>query len=245
MRVSDSSHPDSLALSVARIRVVATRDVARKALTLAKFLVVLDVDSTLIENEVIELLAAHAGSESEVTEITRRAMNGELDFEQSLRARVATLAGLPISVLENSQRDIRVTHGARELIATVVAAGGRVGAVSGGFHELLDPLARELGLHYARANRLEIVDGKLTGQVSGPVIDAQAKADALREWAIDSNTPLSATIAVGDGANDLTMMKVAALSVGITAKPIVRSSADVHIDTRDLSAVLPLLGLRG
>jgi phosphoserine phosphatase len=131
------------------------------------------------------------------------------------------------------------------LIGAVVAAGGRVGAVSGGFHELLDPLARELGLDYARANRLEIVDGKLTGQVSGPVIDAQAKADALREWAIDSNTPLSATIAVGDGANDLTMMKVAALSVGITAKPIVRSSADVHIDTRDLSAVLPLLGLRG
>ncbi|EAR24352.1 phosphoserine phosphatase [marine actinobacterium PHSC20C1] len=212
---------------------------------MAKFLVILDVDSTLIENEVIELLAARSGSESEVTEITNRAMNGELDFEQSLRARVATLAGLPVSVIDESRRDIRVTHGARELIATVVAAGGRVGAVSGGFHELLDPLAQELGLDYARANRLEVVDGKLTGRLTGAVIDAQAKADALREWAIDSGTPLSATVAVGDGANDLEMMKVAALSVGITAKPIVRATADVHIDTRDLSALLPLLGLRG
>lgn len=219
--------------------------VARKALPLAQFLVVLDVDSTLIENEVIELLAAHAGSEPEVAEITTRAMNGELDFEQSLRARVATLAGLPESVLEESGRSIRVTNGAEEMIAAVVAAGGRVAAVSGGFHELLDPIALALGLDYARANRLEVVDGKLTGQLVGPVIDAQAKADALHEWALDSGTPLSATVAVGDGANDLLMMKAAALSVGITAKPIVRANADVHIDRRDLSAILPLLGLRG
>lgn len=212
---------------------------------MAKFLVILDVDSTLIENEVIELLAAHAGSEPEVTEITTRAMNGELDFEQSLRARVATLAGLPESVLDLSGRDIRVTQGAEEMIAAVVAAGGLVAAVSGGFHELLDPVARTLGLRYARANRLEVVDGRLTGRIVGPVIDAQAKADALHEWAQDSGTPLSATIAVGDGANDLLMMKAAALSVGITAKPIVRANVDVHIDSRDLSAVLPLLGLRG
>jgi len=211
---------------------------------LAKFLVVLDVDSTLIENEVIELLAAHAGSEPEVAEITRRAMNGELDFEQSLRSRVATLAGLPVSVLEESRRDIRVTHGAQEMIAAVVAAGGHVAAVSGGFHELLDPLAHSLGLSYARANRLEVRDGRLTGKLIGAVIDAQAKADALREWARDSDTPLSATIAVGDGANDLLMMEAAALSVGITAKTIVRATADVHIDTRDLSTLLPLLGLR-
>jgi phosphoserine phosphatase len=172
-------------------------------------------------------------------------MNGELDFEQSLRARVATLAGLPESVLAESGRDIQVTHGAEEMIAAVVAAGGLVAAVSGGFHELLDPVARTLGLSYARANRLEVIDGRLTGKVIGPVIDAQAKANALHEWAKDSGTPLSATIAVGDGANDLLMMKAAALSVGITAKPIVRANVDVHIDSRDLSALLPLLGLRG
>lgn len=212
---------------------------------MAQFLVVFDVDSTLIENEVIELLAARAGSEPEVTEITTRAMNGELDFEESLRARVATLAGLPESVIAECARDIRVTNGAEELIAGVKAAGGHVAAVSGGFHELLDPLAARLGLDYARANRLEVRNGVVTGAVLGPVIDAQAKADSLREWAADSDTPLSRTIAVGDGANDLLMMDAAALSIGITAKPIVRANADVHIDSRDLSAVLALLGLRG
>lgn len=212
---------------------------------MTQFLVVFDVDSTLIENEVIELLAARAGSELEVTEITTRAMNGELDFEQSLRARVGTLAGVAESAIGECAREIRVTNGAEELIRGVKDAGGRVAAVSGGFHELLDPLAETLGLDYARANRLEIVNGVLTGDVLGPVIDAQAKADALREWAADSGIPLSRTIAVGDGANDLRMMEAAALSVGITAKPIVRANADVHIDIRDLSAVLPLLGLRG
>lgn len=222
-----------------------TTVLARKVRALPKFLVVLDVDSTLIENEVIELLAAHAGSEPEVADITARAMNGELDFEQSLRARVETLTGLPVSVFADAAHDIRVTLGAEDLIAAVVAAGGRVGAVSGGFHELLDPIARTLGLNYARANRFGVVEGRLTGTLLGPVIDAQAKADALHEWAIDAGIPLSATIAVGDGANDLLMMNAAALSVGITAKPIVRARADVHIDTRDLSALLPLLGLRG
>ncbi|MBH0054207.1 MULTISPECIES: phosphoserine phosphatase SerB [unclassified Salinibacterium] len=212
---------------------------------MAQFLVVFDVDSTLIENEVIELLAARAGSEPEVTEITTRAMNGELDFEESLRARVATLAGLPESVIAECARDIRVTNGAEELIAGVKAAGGHVAAVSGGFHELLDPLAARLGLRYARANRLEVKNRVVTGAVLGPVIDAQAKADSLREWAADSDTPLSRTIAVGDGANDLLMMDAAALSIGITAKPIVRANADVHIDSRDLSSVLALLGLRG
>lgn len=212
---------------------------------MAKFLVVLDVDSTLIENEVIELLAAYAGSEREVADITDRAMNGDLDFEQSLRARVATLSGLPDSIFSECEAQIRVTLGAQEMIAAVTANGGRVAAVSGGFHELLDPLAATLGLSYARANRLEVRQGTLTGALRGPIIDAQAKADALLEWVEDSGIPLSATIAVGDGANDLLMMKAAALSVGITAKPIVRASVDVHIDTRDLSALLPLLGLRG
>ncbi len=212
---------------------------------MARFLVVLDVDSTLIENEVIELLAAEAGSLAQVAEITTRAMNGELDFEQSLRSRVATLAGLPATVFATAGERVEVTAGVQELIRTVQAADGRVGVVSGGFHEIVDPIADRLGLDYRRANRLEVVDGALTGRVTGPVIDAQAKAMALAEWAADCDVPLSRTIAVGDGANDLAMMAISGLSVGFDAKAPVRDAADVIIDTRDLSLVLPLLGLRG
>lgn len=210
-----------------------------------RFLVVLDVDSTLIENEVIELLAAHAGSLAEVEEITFRAMNGELDFEESLRARVATLAGLPASVFEAVGSQVQVTAGVPEMIAGVRAAGGRVGVVSGGFHEVLDPIAERLGLDHWRANRLEVVGGSLTGRVDGPVIDAAAKASTLREWADELGVPLSATVAVGDGANDLPMMAIAGLAVGFDAKAPVRDVAGVLVDERDLSAILPLLGLRG
>ena len=212
---------------------------------MARFLVVLDVDSTLIENEVIELLAAEAGSLPEVERITFRAMNGELDFEESLRARVATLAGLPESVFAKVGALVRVTAGVPDLIAGIRAAGGRVGVVSGGFHEVVDPVAAELGLDYWRANRLEIVDGTLTGGLSGPIIDAEAKATTLREWAADFGVPLSHTVAVGDGANDLPMMAIAGLAVGFDAKAPVRDLAGVLIDKRDLSQVLPLVGLRG
>jgi phosphoserine phosphatase len=210
-----------------------------------RFLVVLDVDSTLIENEVIELLAERAGSHVEVEEITRRAMNGEIDFEASLRARVATLRGLPESVFETVGTLIAVTAGVPEMIAGVHAAGGRVAVVSGGFHEVLDPIAEALGLDYWRANRLEIAEGSLTGELQGPVIDAEAKASTLREWAEDFGVPLSHTVAVGDGANDLPMMAIAGLAVGFDAKAPVRDLAGVLIDDRDLSQVLPLLGLRG
>lgn len=209
------------------------------------FLVVLDVDSTLIENEVIELLSDAAGSLTEVAEITFRAMNGELDFEQSLRKRVATLAGLPESVFTSVAEHIQVTTGVPEMIAGVHAFGGKVAVVSGGFHELVDGLAAELGLDYWRANRLEVVDGRLTGRLRGPVIDAEAKASTLREWASDAGIPLERTIAVGDGANDLPMMSVAALSVGFDAKAPVRDEADLVMDRRDLSQLLALLGLRG
>ena len=212
---------------------------------MTRFLVVLDVDSTLIENEVIELLAARAGSLDEVERITRSAMNGELDFEESLRARVATLAGLPTSVFASVGEEVTVTAGVPEMIAGVKAAGGRVGVVSGGFHEVVDPVASVLGLDYCRANRLEVVGGTLTGGLSGPVIDAQAKATTLTEWAADFGVPLAHTVAVGDGANDLTMMAIAGLSVGFDAKAPVRDLANVLIDERDLSLVLPLLGLRG
>jgi phosphoserine phosphatase len=210
-----------------------------------RFLVVLDVDSTLIENEVIELLADAAGSREQVAAITASAMNGEVDFEQSLRARVATLEGLPDSVLGEVARMIAVTGGVTEMIAGVHEAGGRVGVVSGGFHELVDGLAEQLGLDYWRANRLEIADGRLTGRLTGPVVDAQAKAHTLREWAADFEVGLHQTVAVGDGANDLPMMAIAGLAVGFDAKAPVRDEAHVIMDTRDLSQLLPLLGLRG
>jgi phosphoserine phosphatase SerB len=210
---------------------------------MARFLVVLDVDSTLIEDEVIELLAAEAGSADRVAEITFRAMNGELDFEQSLRERVATLAGLPESVFASVRSRVTVTRGAPELIAGVHAAGGQVAVVSGGFHEVIDPLARELGLDHWRANRLEVVDGRLTGDVVPPVVDAAAKADALREWAAEAGLPLSQTVAVGDGANDLPMMAICGLSVGFDAKAPVRDVANVLLDERDLGMLLPALGL--
>lgn len=210
-----------------------------------RFLVVLDVDSTLIENEVIELLAAEAGSLDEVEAITRQAMNGELDFEASLRARVSTLRGLPESVFATVRERVVVTDGAPAMIAGVTAAGGRVGVVSGGFHEVIDPVAAALGLDYRRANRLEVVDGLLTGGLVGDLIDAPAKAIALREWAADFDVPLSRTVAVGDGANDLPMMAIAGLAVGFDAKAPVRDVAGVLLDVRDLSSVLALLGLRG
>jgi len=206
-------------------------------------LVVLDVDSTLIENEVIELLAARAGSLTEVAAITERAMRGELDFEASLKARVSTLKGLPTSVFDAVRAEIRVTAGVPELIARVKADGGHVGVVSGGFHEVLDPIAEGLGLDFWRANRLEVQEGLLTGQVLGAVIDAKAKAHALLEWATETQTRISATVAIGDGANDLEMMRVAGLSIAFNAKPIVQQQADVAINEQNMALALPLIGL--
>ncbi|GAA3745056.1 hypothetical protein GCM10022239_20820 [Leifsonia bigeumensis] len=210
-----------------------------------RFLVVLDVDSTLIENEVIELLAEAAGTLPEVARITASAMNGEVDFEQSLRARVATLAGLAATVFEDVGRRVTLTNGVQRMVDGVHEAGGRVAVVSGGFHEVVDPVAAAIGLDYVRANRLEVVDGALTGGLVGPIVDAQAKADTLREWAEDFGVPLRQTIAVGDGANDLPMMAITGLSVGFDAKAPVRDEANLIMDARDLSQLLPLLGLRG
>jgi phosphoserine phosphatase len=213
--------------------------------TSPRFLVVLDADSTLIHDEVIELLAEEAGARTEVADITERAMRGELDFEQSLRERVKTLAGLPAEVFARVGERIRVTDGVPELIVGVHAAGGLVGVVSGGFHETLDPLGHRLGLDQWRANRLEVVDGTLTGGLVGHVVDADAKAAALTEWATDAGIPLQHTVAIGDGANDLRMMSIAGLAVAFNAKPRVRAEADVVVDRQDLSQILPLLGLRG
>jgi phosphoserine phosphatase len=211
----------------------------------ARFLVVLDADSTLIHNEVIELFAEHAGSLELVADITLRAMNGELDFAQSLNARVATLAGLADSAFDAVADRIRVTDGAQELVDAVHAAGGAVGVVSGGFHEILDDLGERLGLDFWRANRLEVADGTITGRVTGDIVDAAAKADALLAWAAQTGIPAECSIAVGDGANDLQMMAVAGLSVAFNAKEPVRGAADIIIDRQDLSLLLPLLGLRG
>ncbi|CAN01774.1 phosphoserine phosphatase SerB [Clavibacter michiganensis] len=210
---------------------------------LPRMLVVLDVDSTLIEDEAIELLAAEAGSLDEVAAVTDRAMRGELDFAESLRSRVATLAGLPSSVHATVGARIRVTPGAERMIQGLHEAGHVVAVVSGGFHELLDPLAERLGLDLWRANRLETAEGRLTGCVAGPVVDAAAKRDAVEEWSRELGIPLARVVAVGDGANDLEMMAVAGLSVAFDAKPAVRRRADVCVDRRDLAQVLALLGL--
>ncbi|SJM53086.1 phosphoserine phosphatase SerB [Gulosibacter sp. 10] len=212
----------------------------------AGFLVVLDVDSTLIEDEVIELVADYAGVRDRVADVTERAMRGELDFEGSLRERVALLAGVSLEEVAEVRRRIRVTAGVPEMIEAVHAGGGRVGAVSGGFHEILDPLAADLGLDLWRANRFESdAAGRLTGRVSGPIIGREAKAHTLRSWAQSLDVPMERTVAVGDGANDLGMMAIAGLSVAFDAKPVVRERASVVLRDRDMTALLPLLGLRG
>ncbi|WP_243648366.1 phosphoserine phosphatase SerB [Agromyces fucosus] len=208
-------------------------------------LLVLDADSTLIREEAIELLAEAAGTLEHVAAVTERAMRGELDFAESLRERVGTLAGLEVTVLAAARERMTPTPGVQQLIDGVHAAGGRIGVVSGGFHELLDPLAERLGLDFCRANRLEIAGGRLTGRVDGPIVDAAAKAAALAEWADASGIPISRTVAVGDGANDLQMLDRAALGIAFCAKPIVRAQADLVIDRPDLSPVLTVLGLRG
>ena len=206
-------------------------------------LVVMDVDSTLIQQEVIEMLAAHCGREAEVAAVTRRAMAGELDFEQSLRARVAALEGLPASVLHDVRRDILLTPGARTLVRTLKRLGYTVGLVSGGFIEIVGELAAELGIHHARANQLEILDGRLTGRVLGSVVDRAGKAAALREFAGQEGLPLSRTVAIGDGANDLDMLAAAGLGIAFNAKPLVRDQAHASVTVPYLDSVLYLLGI--
>ena len=209
---------------------------------MTKFLVIFDVDSTLIEDEVIELLAECAGKRAEVAQVTERAMRGELDFAQSLRERVATLRGLPASVIEQTYDRIRVTKGASELIQAIHAKGGKAAAVSGGFNQLLEPLAKKLNLDFWRANVLTIQDEVLTGDVSGEIVDREAKAQALKTWASELELPLSKTIAVGDGANDLGMMKIAGLSVAFNAKPKVREEAQLVISSKSLEELVAVIG---
>ncbi len=208
---------------------------------MTSFLVVFDVDSTLINEEAIELLAEHSGNREKVAEITERSMRGEIDFSTSLIERVATLKGLPESVLEQTAKSLTPTKGASELIQEIHTRGGKAAAVSGGFIQLLTGLKRELNLDYAQANTLGIENGKLTGEVVGELVNREAKAKYLKLWADENDIPLERTFAIGDGANDLGMMAIAGLSVAFCAKPVVRESADVVIDERDLTKVIALL----
>lgn len=205
------------------------------------FLVVFDADSTLIRNEVIELIADEAGRRREVAEATEAAMRGEVDFATSLRSRVAQLRGVPVDAFDRVRRRIEPTPGVRELIAAIHERGGIAAVVSGGFHEVLDAVAPALGVDLWRANRLQAADGVLTGTVEGEIVDAAGKAAALREWAGDHDVPLRHTVAIGDGANDLKMMAAAGLGLAFNAKPAVRAQADLVIERIDLREVIPLL----
>lgn len=206
-------------------------------------LIVMDVDSTLIQNEVIDLLAERAGCAAEVAKVTESAMRGELDFAASLRERTALLAGLDASMIDTVRGELRLTPGAETLIRTLKRLGYKCGIVSGGFTIVIEPLAADLGIDYVAANKLEIVDGKLTGRVLDPVIDRDGKTATLREFAARAGVPLSQTVAVGDGANDLGMIGAAGLGVAFNAKPVVRDAADTALNVPYLDAILYLLGI--
>ena len=209
----------------------------------AKRLVQLDVDSTFIQQEAIELLAAKAGVLELVAAITASAMRGELDFEQSLRARVALLKGLPESAIAEVQMEISLTDGAQNLVETLHGKGHSVSLVSGGFIDIIEPMIKTMSIKYYKANKLEIVEGVLTGGLIGPVVDRAAKADALREFAEASAVSIENTVAIGDGANDLDMMAAAGLSIAFNAKPIVVEAADLAINEPSLRSVIALIGV--
>ena len=208
-----------------------------------KRLVQLDVDSTFIQQEAIELLAAKAGVLEEVSKITAAAMRGELDFAQSLLARVALLQGLSEDSFVQVQQEITLTDGAAELVTLLHQKGHYVSLVSGGFTNILQPIVDAMKIDFYRANTLEVVDGKLTGKLLGAMIDRAAKADALREFATACGVDLSNTVAIGDGANDLDMMDIAGISIAFNAKPIVEAAADYAIKEPSLRSVASLINL--
>jgi phosphoserine phosphatase len=236
----------ALRLQLAETAATAGVDVAvqRAGLTrMGTHLMVMDVDSTLIQDEVIELLAAHAGAHDAVADITERAMRGEIDFAASIHERVALLSGLDASVIDKVRAQVRLTPGARTLTRTLSRLGYHLALVSGGFIEVIQPIADDLGIKHVRANSLEIHNGRLTGRVIPPILDRAGKAAALRELAHMHGIPMERTIGVGDGANDLDMLSAAGLGIAFNAKPLVRAAADAAINVPFLDAILYLLGI--
>jgi phosphoserine phosphatase len=235
-----------LQTAMAQVAVAEGVDIALEDYSLsrrAKRLIVFDVDSTLIQGEVIEMLAERAGALAAVAEVTDAAMRGELDFAESLHKRVATLAGLPAEVLDEVADQIELTPGARTTIRTLRRLGFHCGIVSGGFRQVIDPLAHELEMDFVAANDLEIVDGKLTGRVIGQIVDRPGKAKALRDFAQQAGVPMEQTVAVGDGANDIDMLAAAGLGVAFNGKPALREVADASISHPYLDTVLFILGV--
>ncbi len=198
----------------------------------------MDVDSTLIDQEVIDELARIAGLGDVVSQITARAMAGELDFESALRERVKLLKGQPLSILDEVQQRITLTHGARELLASLKSQGVKVGVVTGGFEEVILPIVEDLEIDFLRGNKLGVENGSLTGEVEGSIIGRNEKAEALRDFSSSYAIPLGETIAVGDGANDIEMIKSAGLGIAFCAKEVLRVQADISIEIRDLKLVL-------
>ncbi|MEV1171184.1 phosphoserine phosphatase SerB [Nonomuraea sp. NPDC049784] len=238
--------PDSMRVELAAEAAIQEVDVAVQRTGLsrrAKRLIVMDVDSTLIQGEVIELLAAHAGCLEEVARVTEQAMRGELDFAESLRRRVALLEGLPAEVFEEVRKEVVLTPGARTLVRTLKRLDYRFAIVSGGFTQITDGLVEELGIDYSAANVLEVIDGQLTGRVVGEIVDRPGKARALERFAREAGLPISQTVAIGDGANDLDMIAAAGLGVAFNAKPVVRQAADTAVNTPYLDSILYLLGI--
>jgi phosphoserine phosphatase len=236
-----------------RLRVVLAEEAARQSVDVAVQpanllrhgirLIVMDVDSTLVQGEVIEMLADHAGCRAEVTKITEAVMRGELDFEQSLRERVALLKGLDASCLDEVYDALLLAPGARTMVRTLKRLGYRFAIVSGGFTSVTERIAADLGIDYSAANELEVVDGKLTGNILGDVLDRAGKADALRRFAAEVGVSQAATIAIGDGANDLDMLTAAGLGIAFNAKPVVQQAADTSVNVPYLDAIIYLLGI--
>jgi phosphoserine phosphatase len=209
----------------------------------AKRLIVMDVDSTLVQDEAIELLAEELGCAEKVREITARAMEGELDFGEALRERVQLFAGCPVGLVERVRGRLRLTPGAPVLARTLRRLGFTTAIVSGGFRQIVDPIRKELGLDFSVANELEIVDGRLTGRLLGEIVDRAGKANALRSLARTAGVPMNQTVAVGDGANDLDMLGIAGLGIAFNAKPVLRAAADTTVTVPYLDAILFLLGI--
>jgi phosphoserine phosphatase len=238
--------PDKLRDILAREAAVQNVDVAVQPANLLRRgmrLIVMDVDSTLIQGEVIEMLAAYAGCEAEVARVTEQAMRGDLDFEQSLRERVALLEGLDAGAIDRVYDDLVLAPGARTTVRVLKRLGYRFAIVSGGFSQLTDRLAADLGIEFSVANELEVVDGLLTGRVVGEVVDRAGKAAALRRFAAECGVPVSTTIAIGDGANDIDMLNAAGLGIAFNAKPVVREAAHAAVNVPYMDAVLYLLGI--